>query len=118
MKNLLWAVGFAGIILIVASCSSRSIEEDTSEATVANETGATAPIPSDVLLVTKPLVSGKIYTQPDFESQELASFDTSQTIHVIDTTHNLFVKARLVRDTTNVIGFVSRTILPEETQSR
>ena len=118
MKNLIWIASLTCMAFIVAACNSGSgnAEEGTSEATVANKAGTKTPIPPDVLLVTKPLISGEMYTTPNFKSVSLVSFDTSQAIHVLDTTHTLFVKARLMRDTTTFTGYVSRTILPEETQ--
>ncbi len=84
-----------------------------SEATVASETGIAAPLPSDVLSTTKSLVSGDFYRSPDFKSQKIASFDTSQLIHVLDTTNALFIKARMQKDSASVTGFVSKAILPE-----
>jgi hypothetical protein len=81
---------------------------------MANRTDSKTPLPADVLLVTKPLISGQLYEKPSFESPTVISFDTSQVIQVLDTTHNIFVKARIRRDTTSRVGYVPKTILPEK----
>ncbi|WP_439881131.1 hypothetical protein ACSX1A_18555 [Pontibacter sp. MBLB2868] len=104
------------VVLGIASCTDRNqetIQQDSSEHTVASETGEQVSLPADVLLVTKPLVSGALYVSPSFESKSIASFDTSQQIQVLDTSHNIFVKARIRRDTVSMTGYVPKTILPE-----
>lgn len=90
-----------------------TIKQDSSETTVASETGIEVPLPDDVLHATKPLIAGELYTTTDFKSPSLASFDTSQQIFVMDTTHAIFVRAKLKRDTAWLIGYVPKTILPE-----
>ncbi|WP_242926500.1 SH3 domain-containing protein [Pontibacter vulgaris] len=108
---------FAALLILcvaIASCKEREgLKVDDSEATIASETGALPRLSADVLEVTQPLVSGRLYTSPDFESAVITNFDTAQEIQVLDTTNNLFIKARLHKDTSDFTGFVSKTILPE-----
>lgn len=109
--------GFFALLLCVVSCREggrETIEQDTSEATVANETGEQAPLPADVIMVTKSLISGKLYASPAFESKAITSFDTSQQIQVLDTSHSIFVRAQIRRDTISMTGYIPKTILPEE----
>ncbi|WP_299826424.1 hypothetical protein [uncultured Pontibacter sp.] len=108
-----------GIIALVLNSSCRensrgTIEHDTSEATVASETGTEAPLPAEVLLATKPLIAGQLYAKPDFQSASLASFDTSQSIHVLDTSDAIFVQARIRKDSSVLTGYIPKTILPEK----
>jgi len=105
----LWA------IFLFAACrkDARRMDADHSQATVASETGAQPPLPDDVLMVTKPLISGQLYAKPSFESPAIAGFDTSHQLHVLDTTNSLFVKARVQKDTALFTGYVPRAILPE-----
>jgi len=73
------------------------------------------PLPADVLLVTRPLINGQLYSRPSFEGTSLVHFDTTQQIQVLDTTSNaIFVKARIRKDTAAFTGYVSRAILPEK----
>lgn len=90
------------------------MEQDSSEATVASETGTNVPLPEDVLYATKPLINGEMYSRPDFESPALASFDTTQSIHILDSTNAIFVYARIKKDTALLTGYVPKTILPEQ----
>ncbi len=114
MKKKILLPALVILCMCVASCRQQEkLEIDDSEATMASETGATPPLPDDVLEVTHSLVSGQLYSHPDFQSSAIAHFDTTQEIQVLDTTNNLFIKARLRKDTTDVTGFVSKTILPE-----
>lgn len=103
------------IAMAVTACNpDRSkIEADGSTATMASETGEDAPLAADVLYATKPLISGDVYKTASFQAASLAHFDTAQLIQVLDTTNNMFVKARIQRDTAEYTGFVSKAILPE-----
>lgn len=114
-KTLL--LGALAILLGTVACRENNranLEEDGSEATVASETGKAPPLPADVLIVAKPLISGQLYSKPNFESASIASFDTTQQIYILDTTDAIFVKARIRKDTSSFTGYVSRAILPEQ----
>ncbi|MBC5992704.1 hypothetical protein [Pontibacter cellulosilyticus] len=105
------------VIILAASCRENkrnAVEQDASEATMASETGIDAPLPADVLFATRPLIGGELYAKPDFQSPSLTSFDTSQSIHVLDSTHAIFVHARIRKDTAVLTGYVPKTILPEK----
>ncbi|MEJ8801209.1 hypothetical protein [Pontibacter sp. H249] len=115
MRKLLVPVFF--IVLLAAGCRESNREpigRDSSEATMASETGTETPLPTDVLFAVKPLISGELYTKPDFQSSSLASFDTSQSIHVLDSSHAIFVHARIRKDTSVLTGYIPKTILPEK----
>ncbi|TPE45313.1 hypothetical protein [Pontibacter mangrovi] len=100
---------------LFCACSSNNGElQEQEKATVASETGQAMPLPADVLYSTKSLINGKLYSKPDFKASPLAYFDTSQSIQVLDTTHTLFAKARIRRDTVQYVGYVPKTILPEQ----
>ncbi|GAB3193980.1 hypothetical protein ABID22_000378 [Pontibacter aydingkolensis] len=111
----------SGIIIVLLATACRennreAIEQDSSEATMASETGKETPLPSDVLFATKPLIGGELYSKPDFQSTPVASFDTSQSIHILDSTHAIFVHARIRKDTSILTGYIPKTILPEKKQ--
>ncbi|OKL41054.1 hypothetical protein [Pontibacter flavimaris] len=102
-------------VFCLSACSGKTDHVQNEErATVASETGQPAPLPADVIYSTKPLISGKLYSQPDFEAPSVAYFDTTQQIHILDTTHAMFAKARIRQDTMQYTGFVPKTILPEQ----
>lgn len=90
------------------------MDHDSSEATMASETGTEAPLPPDVLFSIKPLIGGELYAKPDFQSPSIATFDTAQHIHVLDSTHTIFVQARIRKDTSYLTGYIPKTILPEK----
>lgn len=99
------------VCLTLSACNAdRGLEADSSEITVASETGS---LPADVLYATRPLIGGDMYKSASFEAPSLLHFDTTQLIHVLDTTDVMFVKARVQRDTAAYTGFVSKAILPE-----
>lgn len=101
-------------ILCLSACSGEESEDHENEAAaIASETGSTPPLPPDVLYAAKPLISGKLYSQPNFKASSTAYFDTSQQINVLDTAHTMFVKARIRQDTAVLTGYVPKTILPE-----
>ena len=105
------------LLLLSTACREKAretMEQDSSEATVASETGTKVPLPADVLFATKPLIAGELYAKPDFQSPSLASFDTSQSIHVLDSSHAIFVHARIRKDTSLLTGYIPKTILPEK----
>lgn len=107
------------ITLIVATVacrdSSRALEQDASQATIASETGTSNPAnAADVLVVSKALISGELYESPSFESTVITQFDTSQQLFLLDTTDIMFVKARLFKGNKAHTGFVSKAILPEK----
>lgn len=102
-------------ILCLSACSGRGNEEQGEEqAVIASETGLPIPLPSDVIYAAKPLISGKLYSQPDFKSRSIAYFDTAQQIYILDTSNAMFVKARIRQDTVQHTGYVPKTILPEQ----
>ncbi|GAB3823586.1 hypothetical protein [Pontibacter rugosus] len=101
-------------ILCLSACSGSSDDDhDKEKATVANETGQLMPLPKDVLYATKPLISSKLYSRPDFKASTVAYFDTAQQVHILDTANAMFAKARIQQDSTTYTGFVPKTILPE-----
>lgn len=114
MRKILTS-GLFIILLLAFACQGgeNSVADDNSEATIASETGTT-PLPPDVLALTKPLINGALYNRPNFDAQMITHFDTSQQIQVLDTTDNMFIRARITKDTTELTGFVPRAILPEE----
>ncbi|WP_347157336.1 hypothetical protein [Pontibacter chitinilyticus] len=113
MRKLALPLVFAALVLISCNRNKNALEHDSSEATDASEAGED-PVPADVLLVTKPLISGHLYSRPSFEGMALAHFDTAQLIQVLDTSETIFVKARILKDTSSFTGYVSRAILPEK----
>ena len=102
-------------LLVASSCSHDSdfVAHDGSEATIANETGTAAPLPHDVLYTSRALIGGKLYARPSFDGTVLAHFDTSQQLHIIDTAATVFVKVRLLHDTSSQTGYIPKAILPE-----
>ncbi|RIJ37862.1 hypothetical protein D1627_09650 [Pontibacter oryzae] len=100
-------------MFILAACSDGPSSHGSEEATVAAETGQAAPLPKDVIYAAHPLISGKLYSHPDFKAQTITYFDTSQQVYVLDTADVMFVKARVSRDTTSYTGYITKTILPE-----
>lgn len=106
------------LLLLFTSCreNSRALEHDTSEATIASETGTSnksSKPASDVIAVSKALINGVLYESPSFESKPITQFDTSQELFLLDTTDIMFAKARLYKDSTEYTGYVSKAILPE-----
>ncbi|MFD3001351.1 SH3 domain-containing protein [Pontibacter toksunensis] len=103
------------LIFLSLSCnnSGREEQDNPEETTIANETEA-APLPKDVIYASKPLISGILYARPSFGGTIIAHFDTSQQLHIIDTTDNVFVKVRLLQDTSTHTGYISKIILPEK----
>ncbi|NDK56799.1 hypothetical protein GWO68_12800 [Pontibacter sp. BT213] len=96
------------------ACQTEIEKQDTSEATIASETGMPPVLPADVLYVTKPLIKGELYSKPDFDSPTLAHFDTSQQIQLLDTTGTLFLKARIDKNAESITGYISKAIVPEQ----
>jgi hypothetical protein len=88
-------------------------DSDGKEATIGSGTGKHS-LPVDVQSVTKSLISGKLYSEPDFSSPALTRFDTTQQIQVLDTDNNLFIKARIYKDTIAYTGYIPKAILPED----
>lgn len=116
MKPALLIISLA-LALMSFSCSDsgRNADQDNAEAaTIANETGESVPLPRDVIYASKPLISGNLYARPSFGGTIIAHFDTSQQLHIIDTTDNVFVKVRLLQDTSTHTGYISKIILPEQ----
>ncbi|WP_276498696.1 hypothetical protein [Pontibacter litorisediminis] len=102
-------------VLCLSACSGRDEHTHGEEsATIASETGQPTPLPPDVLYMVKPLIGGKLYSQPNFEANSVAYFDTTQQIHILDTSNTMFAKARIRQDTAQYTGFVPKTILPEK----
>jgi hypothetical protein len=102
--------------LLTFACNdhNRFKAQDDAEATIANETGAQAPLPKDVIYTSSSLINGKLYARPSFDGTIISHFDTSQQLHIIDTSDNVFVKVRLQQDTALHTGYVSKAILPEQ----
>jgi len=116
MKKFLLSGVLVALTLAVSCNQNRNAAEHiSSDATDASEAGITPPLPADVLLVTRPLINGQLYSRPSFEGMPLVHFDTTQQIQVLDTaSHAIFVKARIRKDTAAFTGYVSKAILPEE----
>ncbi|WP_051080632.1 hypothetical protein [Pontibacter roseus] len=115
MKTTLLTLTLAACSLL-SSCRDGergNLVRDESETTVASETGAAIAYPADVIYATKPLISGEVYKTASFQGISLVHFDTTQVIQVLDTVDEVFVKARIQRDTAAYTGFVSKAILPE-----
>jgi hypothetical protein len=101
------------VLTSVTGCRDRNtLERDTSDATVASETGG-QQFPADVITVTKPLINGEVYNRPSFDGSTVARFDTAQIIQVLDTTDALFIRARILQNREQHTGYVSKAILPE-----
>ncbi|HEY4649773.1 MAG TPA: hypothetical protein VIG72_00080 [Pontibacter sp.] len=115
MLKRIHLLGIAATI-VCAACSSntKDDEADSSEATIASETGQAYALPADVLATAKPLIGGSLYSKPDFESSSLVRFDTTQLIQLLDTTNVLFFKARINRNQENYTGYISKAIIPEQ----
>lgn len=111
MKAILLVV-LSAVLVSVSGCRENSGNGDASGEIPGSEAGA--GIPADVLLVTNAIVDGELYSRPSFNGISLTHFDTSHQIQVLDTTDQLFVKARLIKDTTAFMGYVSKAILPEK----
>lgn len=102
------------LILAGTACQSNTEKQDTSEATIATETGMPPVLPADVLSVTKPLIGGELYSKPDFDSPTLAHFDTAQQIQLLDTTGVMFLKVRIDKNAETFTGYISKAIIPEQ----
>lgn len=113
MKSTLQLFFLASVLLSCNGSNHQSGQEDA-ETTIANETGAPAPLPKDVIYASSPLISGNLYARPSFGGTIIAHFDTSQRLHIIDTTDNVFVKVRMIQDTSTHTGYISKIILPEQ----
>lgn len=113
MKALLIVFWCSALVLAAAACRDNASDQDTAEATTAGQTGGAGSLPDDVLLVTNAIVEGELYSRPSFNGLSVARFDTSHQIQVLDTTDQLFVRARVMKDTTAFMGYVSKAILPE-----
>ncbi|PRY04632.1 hypothetical protein CLV24_13438 [Pontibacter ummariensis] len=113
MKQLLTPLLFV-VPLTITSCGANNDAVDEAEMAstpVAEE--ESVRLPADVLYATKPLINGKLYNHPDFDSKVVAYFDTAQQIQVLDASDNVFVRARLQQDTSLQIGYLPKAILPE-----
>ncbi|AKD05529.1 hypothetical protein PKOR_05025 [Pontibacter korlensis] len=101
----------------LSSCSGGGNDvQDGEQVTIASETGQPTPLPADVIYSAKPLINGRLYSKPNFEASSLAYFDTAQSIHILDTSNTMFVRARILQDTSSYTGYVPKTILPEQKQ--
>ncbi|WP_162428359.1 SH3 domain-containing protein [Pontibacter pudoricolor] len=113
MQKLANALIIAATIVCQA-CQPDGEAQNISEATIASEAGKPTPLPDDVLSVTKPLIGGILYSEPDFNSPTIAHFDTAQQVQLLDTTDALFVKVRLSKNAETYTGYISKAILPEQ----
>ena len=113
MQKLIAVISIVATIACVA-CQPETKQQDTSDTTRTGETGAVLPQSADVVAVTKPLISGELFSSPDFSSKKLVSFDTAQYIQLLDTTGTLFMKARVNRNSETFTGYISKAIIPEQ----
>lgn len=113
MQKLTYVVSIA-LSIACTACQTEVKKQDTSEATIASETGMPPALPADVLSVTKPLIGGELYSKPDFDSPTLAYFDTAQQIQLLDTTGVMFLKARIDKNAETFTGYISKAIVPEQ----
>jgi hypothetical protein len=113
MKRLLPPLFITALLAFSCNDGGRLRSQDNTEATIANEAGRQAPIPKDVIYTSRSLINGKLYARPSFDGTIIAHFDTLQQLYITDTTHHVFVKARLQHDTTLITGYVSKAILPQ-----
>lgn len=100
---------FVLALLLLGACSGTDGQEQATDAL--SETAT--PLPPDAIYATRPLVSGKLYSSPDFKASTVVYFDTAQEVYVLDTTNIMFAKARIRKDTTSHTGYIPKTILPE-----
>jgi hypothetical protein len=112
MQKLKFVLRIAATLSCIA-CQPETEKQDTSASGVASKNGKPVSLPADVLLLTKPLISGELYSNPDFGSPSVARFDTAQQIQLLDTTDGLFMKARIYKNTQTFTGYISKAILPE-----
>ncbi|GAB3538806.1 hypothetical protein GCM10027443_34520 [Pontibacter brevis] len=104
------------VALLFFSCNNndRNTAQGDAEATTASRTEEPVPLPKDVIYASKPLISGNLYARPSFGGTIIAHFDTTQQLHIIDTTDNVFVKVRMLQDTSTQTGYISKVILPAQ----
>lgn len=110
-------LSIALVLLCFCACSGKedhATEEE--QAVIASETGIPLPLPPDIIYTVRPLIHGKLYSEPDFEAVPVAYFDTTQQIYVLDTSNTMFAKARIRQDTAQYTGYVPKTILPARAQ--
>ncbi|MEJ8757807.1 hypothetical protein WG947_12410 [Pontibacter sp. H259] len=113
MQKLIAVVSIAATIGW-AACQSETKPQGAGRGLIDSKTGAVVPTPADVLAVTKPLISGELFSNPDFSSTKLVYFDTAQHIQLLDTTGALFMKARITRNSETFTGYISKAIIPEQ----
>lgn len=114
MRTFIAFTAFAALLGIFGcNDNGHAVGQDSATATIASETGVAAPLPEDVLYSSKALVGGKLYARPSFDGTVIAHFDTLQQLHIIDTTGDIFVKARLLHDSSAKTGYIPKAILPE-----
>ena len=110
MKRLL---SITLVSLCLCACSGKKDHAaEEGQAVIASETGIPLPLPPDIIYTARPLIHGKLYSQPNFEAVPVAYFDTTQQIYVLDTSNTMFAKARIRQDTVQYTGYVPKTILP------
>lgn len=110
----LFNVLFIAVTIACIACQPDAGNQDAAEETIANEDSEPVSLPADVLAVTKPLIAGELYSEPDFNSPTLAYFDTAQQVHLLDTADALFVKVRIGKNAETYTGYISKAILPEQ----
>ncbi|WP_175537481.1 hypothetical protein [Pontibacter akesuensis] len=100
-------------LLLLGACSGDSTGTNTQEQVDNARIDQAPPLPPDAIYATRPLVSGKLYSRPDFKASTVVYFDTSQQVYILDTANVMFAKARMRKDTTSHTGYIPKTILPE-----
>lgn len=113
MKLLLPPLLFTALFVFSCNDGNRLKNQGNAETAIANDTDLLAPMPKDVIYTSQSLINGNLYARPSFDGTIIAHFDTSQQLYITDTSHQVFVKARLQHDTTLVSGYVSKAILPQ-----
>ncbi|RAU84032.1 hypothetical protein [Pontibacter arcticus] len=96
-------------LLVATGCQDKNHTSDTAQSINSEK------LPDDVIAAVKPLIHGNLYGTPDFEASIIASYDTLQTLYILDASDPLFVKARIKQDSL-LTGYIPKVILPDYTR--
>ncbi len=98
------------VFILCSACGSGTQDAENADTTITSS----QPADKDVVATTKPLISGELYSEPDFKSKSLVQFDTAQYVYLLEKNGEVFVKARIIKNDQTYIGYVSKAILPEK----